>query len=564
MKKISLILLVAALLFVFMSTSLADGVSYNADSKTVTITSDDTGFVEIWIDGRNFGYMTGGSKTVNVASLGDGTHTVFLEGETASGIAGRFTVGATEAPTVAPTEAPTVAPTVAPTEAPTVAPTEAPTEAPTVAPTEAPTEAPTAAPTGSPFTPDGKLEISASYVSGRVNYTVSGLSSFGELWLDGKTVGKAVSSNGSGSIAANLAEGSHTLTIHVPDAGITKSASFTVEFNAPVINSVSYDKEGNLFFSVSNITNFCEVWVDSTSLGKTVSADGTYPVNKTLAHGPHTLTVHCPDTGKSASFTFTAHTYEKTAAVEATCEKDGVSAGIKCSEGDSVLVKPETIPALGHDRKTVEGKAATCTEKGLTDGEVCARCGKELKEQTEIAALGHDFKRVGSENGRIYYKCNRCGFTYSVKDANAKNKENTYGSILKDVNNVFVDYTANGNGKILVITADLTAKPASEIGLYLDADLIAQIQKEGYTAIEYINDKADIVIELAEISSTWFDTDSAIWFYVFSTDPAAEEGTLVKVEAQISGEDKVAATAFAGVTFKAADGDVAVTENGVY
>ena len=170
-----------------------------------------------------------------------------------------------------------------------------------------------------------------------------------------------------------------------------------------------------------------------------------------------------------------------------------------------------------------------------------------MKPET-VAALGHS----------------RCGATYEKVDPNYKSNKNAYGSILKDVNNVYVDYTADGKDKILVITADLKANLTSEIGMYLDADLIAQIQKEGYTAIEYINGEADIVIELAEISDTWFDTDSAIWFYVFSTDPAAEEGTLVKVEAQISGEEKVAATAFAGVTLKAEPEDLAVTENGVY
>jgi DNA-directed RNA polymerase subunit RPC12/RpoP len=332
-----------------------------------------------------------------------------------------------------------------------------------------------------------------------------------------------VSSNGSGSFSANLSEGSHTLTIHVPGTGETKSATFTVEYKAPVINSVYYNKEGKLYFSVSNITNLCEAWVDGSSLGSTVSSDGTYPVNKTLAHGAHTLTVYCPDTGKSASYPFTAHTYVKSGAVEPTCVKSGYTAGLKCSE-----------------------------------------CGNELTKPEFIAALGHNYKIVGTNNGVTYYKCSRCGDSYEKKDPNYKSNKNTYGSILKDVNNVYVDYTADGKDKILVITADLKANLTSEIGMYLDADLIAQIQKEGYTAIEYINGEADIVIELAEISDTWFDTDSAIWFYVFSTDPAAEEGTLVKVEAQISGEDKVAAIAFDGVTLKAEPEDLAVTENGVY
>ena len=542
MKKISLILLVAALCFVFMSTSLA-AVSYDAESKTVTITSENTGFLEVWINGRNMGTMTGGSKTVSVAGFADGTYTVSLENsEGAQPGGGSFTIGtsATEAPA---TEAPATEPPA--TEAPVTA-------------------EPTAQPTLNPE--EGDLTVTASYNNGVVSYNVHGLKSYAEIWLDGRATGNTMSSNGSGSFAAELVEGAHTLAVHVPATGETEYASFNVEYKAPVVNSVSYDKEGNLSFSVSNITNRCEVWLDGGSVGTTVSADGTYPLNKSLTHGSHTLTVYNPANNKSGSYTFTAHTYEKVAAVEPTCTEAGSTAGIKCSVCGDELQKAEAVDALDHDPKTVAGKAATCTEAGLTDGEVCSRCNTVLKAQEAIRALGHNYKVVDRSNGRIVYKCSRCGDSFSEKDPNyvAVSNKNALGNILMDTNNVYVDYTAEDNGQILVITADLSKGYTSEIGMYLTADLIAQIQKEGFTAIEYINGEADIVIELADIAATWFDTNSAIWCYVFSTDPAAENGTLVKVEAQISGTDKVPATAFTGVTLKAAAGDLAVTENGIY
>ena len=82
--------------------------------------------------------------------------------------------------------------------------------------------------------------------------------------------------------------------------------------------------------------------------------------------------------------------------------------------------------------------------------------------------------------------------------------------------------------------------------------------------VNFLNGDASIMIDLAEIKPDWFTGEDAIWNYVFSTDPAAEDGILVKVEAQISATEKVPAEAFTGVTLKKADGDVAVTENGVY
>jgi hypothetical protein len=537
MKKISLILVVAALCLVFMSASLA-AVSYDAESKTVTITSENTGFVEVWINGRNYGTMTGGSKTVNVAGLADGVYTVTLvtsDGELPGSDSFRIGASATTEPTTAPTTAPTAEPTAAPVD-------------PTFAP------------------PDSELVVTASYNRGIVNYTVSGLSSYGEIWLDGQPTNNTMSSNGSGSISAELSEGAHTLAVHVPATGKTVYASFSVEFKAPVVNSVSYNSNGTLIYTVSNITNMCEVWVEGARVNDAVSADGSYSLNITLSHGSHTLTVYNPANNKSGSYTFTAHTYVKADDVAATCTEDGLKGGTKCSVCGDELVKDEVIPALGHDTQVVEGKPATCTEKGLTDGAVCARCNEVLKAQEEIPALGHNYRIVDRSNGRIVYKCSRCGNSFSEKDPNyvAANKQNALGNILIDTNNVFVDYTAEGNGKVLVITADLSKDYTSEIGMYLDADLIAQIQKEGYTAIEYINGDADIVIDLAAITNDWFDTESAIWCYVFSTDPAAENGTLVKVEAQISGTEKVPANAFSGVTLKSANGDLAVTENGIY
>ena len=72
------------------------------------------------------------------------------------------------------------------------------------------------------------------------------------------------------------------------------------------------------------------------------------------------------------------------------------------------------------------------------------------------------------------------------------------------------------------------------------------------------------MITLKEISPLWFSTNNAIWSYVFSTDPAAENGTLVKVEALVSATEKIAADAFSGVILKTVKGDLEITANGIY
>ncbi|MBQ2031302.1 MAG: hypothetical protein II483_03730 [Lachnospiraceae bacterium] len=83
------------------------------------------------------------------------------------------------------------------------------------------------------------------------------------------------------------------------------------------------------------------------------------------------------------------HVRVKISGKAATCTAPGLTDGEKCSRCGEILKKQETIPALGHAAVKVPGKAATCTEAGLTDGEKCSRCGAILKKQETIPALGH-------------------------------------------------------------------------------------------------------------------------------------------------------------------------------
>ena len=75
------------------------------------------------------------------------------------------------------------------------------------------------------------------------------------------------------------------------------------------------------------------------------------------------------------------------AAVAATCEAPGYTAGVQCTDCEAWLSGHEVIAATGHAYGDwVDVTAATCTEAGEQKA-TCANCGAE-KTQT-VAALGH-------------------------------------------------------------------------------------------------------------------------------------------------------------------------------
>ena len=527
MKKIVCLVLALALLLT-VGTALAEDISMSAsyDNGMLTVSTSTTGYFTISVDGDSTARtLTPSTSSLTFAwALEDGSHIVTIESDMLGSASRSIYVG------VKPTEVP-VEPTAAPVE-PTAAPVE-----PTAAPVE-PTEAPT-----------GPVQVSGvSYKNGVISFSVSGLRGYGEIWLDGASTGRSVNANGGASLSQRLKAGVHTLTVYVPTYNETSTVSFEVVMQQPTI-SASYTKVGQLVYTVGGINNPSEIWLDGGATSQSVSADGTYTLNVTLTEGTHTILVYDATNNLTGSSTFTVtHIAEVVPGIPATCTETGLSDGEVCAICGEILKAQEVLPMVDHTPAIVEGKAPTCTEAGLTDGEVCAVCGLELKAQEAIPALGHAYQIVDRSNGRITYRCSRCGVSfYEI----VKDNKNAYGSIVKDATGLDVDYTAEGNAKskTLVITADLAKATTTELGLYLDTALIDQLKGEGYDTVEFVNDKATLVITLAEINPAWFETNSAIWFYVFSTDPAVE-GTLVKVEAQISGTDKVPATSYTGVELK--------------
>ena len=154
------------------------------------------------------------------------------------------------------------------------------------------------------------------------------------------------------------------------------------------------------------------------------------------------------------------HTPVEDAAVEATCDRKGLTKGSHCSVCGEVIVAQKTVnpkghsfgaddvcticgtakpvgavtcehyyddcedttcnkcgesrTAPGHVLKILAGKAPTCTEDGLTIGYQCVSCDKITTEQTVIPSQGCSVRHYKvdatcTEDGSEYDICDKCG-----------------------------------------------------------------------------------------------------------------------------------------------------------
>ena len=155
-----------------------------------------------------------------------------------------------------------------------------------------------------------------------------------------------------------------------------------------------------------------------------VSAPATYTVSFTAAEGT-SVSANMEGAAISVAAGTITVTHECVAGEweivkEPTCTEAGEKVQ-KCTLCDKVL-KTEAIPALGHKEEVIAAVAATCTETGLTEGKKCSVCNEILVKQETVAALGHDWKDAGVANEGAYncpdekmnQKCSRCDATQVV------------------------------------------------------------------------------------------------------------------------------------------------------
>ena len=100
---------------------------------------------------------------------------------------------------------------------------------------------------------------------------------------------------------------------------------------------------------------------------------------------------------------------------EATCSAMGEKTA-ECSRCS--YTKTADISKLEHKKVTLKAVKATCTKTGKTNGKKCSLCDKILVAQESVPALGHSKKTTVIDkattkaNGKISTKCERCGKDY--------------------------------------------------------------------------------------------------------------------------------------------------------
>lgn len=122
------------------------------------------------------------------------------------------------------------------------------------------------------------------------------------------------------------------------------------------------------------------------------------------------------DCGKTANITIpaTGHTEEAIAAVAATCEKEGSSAGSKCSVCGTVIVAPVELPKLGHEWGNEKVTPATCKAEGKIEYTCTRGCGATETRVIEIVENAHNLETTVEQatctaDGSVITKCTLCG-----------------------------------------------------------------------------------------------------------------------------------------------------------
>ncbi len=120
--------------------------------------------------------------------------------------------------------------------------------------------------------------------------------------------------------------------------------------------------------------------------------------------------------GAETSFNKCKHNEIIDTAVAPTCTEAGLTEGKHCSLCGEVLIKQETVVALGHTESVDAAVKSTCTDDGLTEGKHCSICDKILVAQETIPAA-HSYSKIvtqptKTDKGYTTHTCTVCGDNY--------------------------------------------------------------------------------------------------------------------------------------------------------
>ncbi|MBR3017416.1 MAG: hypothetical protein IKH57_10150 [Clostridia bacterium] len=391
--------------------------------------------------------------------------------------------------------------------------------------------------------------------AGATSVTISGVvdPAFGG---DGGTV--TVNISGGGTITSAPVTSAPTGSPITPTGSpITPTGSPVTPTGAPLGPSVSAGNyvNGTVTVSAAGINTPSAIYIDNVPTGISIDQPGSRAIKVgNLTPGTHTVQLYTWTGVVSSTFTV--------------------------SSGPTPTTAPHTHSWGGW---TVI-KGASCEGSG-EQTHTCTTCG--ATETQRISPLGHRYV-VESENDRYTnYRCSNCGKhmqkekivyasptpamnPYATQSPGLTTvTRNAFGHILWDSNAMAVDYDSYRDVQdittvIIEVAQDTRSGRPTEIGLYLDGELVNTLKGQGYATLRYINGDAILNISLSNLSDAWFDTEEAINFRIFTTDPKAAGGVLVKVEAELgSGSVIQPSKSLTGIVLKGAT-DILVAQNGVY